>query len=156
MSSRIDIPIRASGRVGVLASLPWLGLAIFNLILAFVYGPAFLILIPATLAGAVYQWNLNGRLCLDRSITRLIITDGDLQAQQRNGQQYPVYADSGSRLYPRLVILKLNPSDSNNKESTVLLWAGDNGAGNVPGDLHRHLRAWLRLGSANDKPQQSH
>lgn len=156
MSSRIDIAIRANARVGVLAALPWLGLTVFDLILAHTYGVGFLALVPATLAGAVYQWRLNGQLCLDRSITRLTVTDSGLQVQQRNGEQYPVVADAGSRLYPRLAILKLNPATSTNRSSTVLLWSDENGTGNVPGDLHRHLRVWLRLGSAHDEPQQSH
>jgi len=156
VSSRIEIPVKPSARVGFLAALPWFGLTIFDLILAYAYGPAFLGLIPVTLAGALYQWNLNGRLCLDRSVTRLTITGDGLHLQQRNGEHYPVVADSDSRLYPRLVILKLNPSDATNRPSTVLLWAEEHGTGNVSGDLHRQLRAWLRLGSASNRPQQSH
>lgn len=156
MSSRIEIPVKPSARVGFLAALPWLGLTVFDLILAYAYGPAFLVLIPVTLAGAVYQWNLNGRLCLDRSVTRLTVTGDGLHLLQRNGEHYPVVADSGSRLYPRLVILKLNPSDATNGPSTVLLWAEEYGTGNVSGDLHRQLRAWLRLGSTSGRPPQSH
>jgi toxin CptA len=156
VSSRIDIPVKPSNRVGLLASAPWLGLTGFNLILANAYGAVFLGLIPLALAGAIYQWNLNGRLRLARSVIRLTITSDGLQLQQRNGEQYPVTANSGSRLYPRLVILKLNPSDATNRASTMLLWSDEHGTGNVSGDLHRRLRAWLRLGSAGGRPQQNH
>lgn len=156
MSSQIDIPLRPCARVGAMAALPWSGLAVFTLILSHSYGPVFLALIPVTLAGAVYQWQLNGRLRLDRSITRLTLTGDGLQARQRNGDQYPVVADSGSRLYPRLLILKLRPCDATNPASTVLLWATAKGTGNVPGDLHRQLRVWLRLGSAEDSARPGH
>lgn len=156
MSSRIDIAVRPSGPVGFLASLPWIGLTGFELVLAYAYGPAFLILLPLALAGALYQWNLNGRLCLARSVTRLTVTGDGLQLQQRDGKQYSAAADPRSRLYPRLIILKLNPADTTHKPSTMLLWADMHGTGNVSGDLHRRLRAWLRLGSASSQPQQSH
>ncbi len=147
MSSRIDIPVTPSRWVGCLSALPWLALTVFNLVLAQAYSAFFLALIPVGLAGAVYQWNLNGRLSLNRSIVRLTVSDIGLQAQQRDGERYPVTPDSASRLYPRLIILKLKPSDTTNRSGTVLLWARDQGPGNVPGDLHRQLRAWLRLGS---------
>lgn len=146
MSSRIDIPVNPSSWVGCLTAFPWFALAVFNLILAQAYSPGFLALVPVGLAGAVYQWNLNGRLSLGRSIVRLTIADGELQVQQRDGQHYAVIPDSVSRLYPRLAVLKLKPSDATN-HCTVLLWARTKGPGNVPGDLHRQLRAWLRLGS---------
>ena len=146
MSSRIDIPISASRWIGFLSALPWFALTLFNLILAQAYSAFFLVLIPVGLAGAVYQWNLNGRLNLNRSIVRLTVSDAGLQAQQQDGEQYPVVPDSVSRLYPRLIILKLKPSGTTNRSGTVLLWARNQGPGNVPVDLHRQLRAWLRLG----------
>lgn len=150
MSSPIEIPIRPCLWVGVLAALPWSGLVVFVLALAHSYGPYFLILSPAALAGAIYQWRLNGRLGLDRSITGLTVTDEALKVQLRSGDGYTVAADSASRVYPRLLVLKLTPLDPTHRSSTVLLWADNNGTGNVPGDLHRQLRAWLRLGFASD------
>jgi len=156
VSSRIDIPLRPSAWVGFLATTPWLVLSVFNLVLAYAYSAFFLILAAMALAGALYQWNLNGRLCLNRSIVRLTVTENGLQTQQRNGEQYPVTPHSGSRLYPRLIILKLEPTDATHTSSTVLLWAGQQGSGNVPGNPHRQLRAWLRLGSGGDRPEQSH
>jgi toxin CptA len=149
VSSQIDIPITPSRWVGCLSALPWIGLTLFNLILAQAYSAYFLVLIPVGLAGAVYQWNLNGRLSLNRSTVRLTVSEVGLEAQQRDGERYPVIPDSASRLYPRLIILKLKPSATTNRSGTVLLWARDQGPGNVPGDLHRQLRAWLRLGSDN-------
>lgn len=155
MSSRIDLPITASAWVGFLAALPWLLLALFNLVLAGAYGLAFLLLVPVALAGAAYHWNLLGRLCLERSVVRLTFpegSEGELQVQQRNNEEYAARPDSASRLYPRLAILKLNPVDATNRPCTVLLWA----SGNISGDLHRQLRARLRLGSASDRPGQNH
>lgn len=149
MSGRIDVPVSPSTWVGCLTALPWLVLSIFNLILAQAYSPFFLILVPAGLAGAIYQWKLNGSLSLDRSIIRLTVADDELQVQQGDGQHYSVTPDSASRLYPRLVVLKLKPAATTNWPHTVLLWAREQGPGNVPGDLHRRLRAWLRLASGN-------
>ena len=150
MFNRIDIPVSPSNWVGCLAVLPWFALTVFNLILAQTYSPGFLVLVPAALIGAIYQWNLNGRLSLDRSIVRLTVTDGELQVQQRNGQNYAVIPNSVSRIYPQLVMLKLKPSSTTNHSGTVLLWSQARGTGNVPGDLHRQLRAWLCLGSENN------
>jgi len=147
VSSRIDIPVYPSSWVGCLTALPWLALTVFNLILAQAYSPGFLALVPVGLAGAVYQWNLNGRLSLGRSIVRLTVADGELQVQQRDGQHYSVIPDPVSRLYPRLAVLKLKPSGTTNHPCTVVLWARTKGPGNVAGDLHRQLRARLRLGS---------
>jgi toxin CptA len=131
--------------------MPWLILAIFNLVLALAYGWLFLTLVPLALAGAVYHWNLNGRLSLERSVVGLTITADGLQARQRNGHPYPVIADPGSRLYSQLAILKLTPVDATHNPSTVLLWAGIRGGGNVPDDLHRQLRAWLHLGPSGSQ-----
>lgn len=147
MSSRIDIAVSPSTWVGCLTALPWLTLAGFSLILTQAYGPGFLILVLAGLAGAVYQWNLNGRLTLGRSIIRVTVADGELQVQRRDGRHYSVSPESGSRIYPRLVVLKVKPSCTTLHSATVLLWARAQGPGNVPVDLHRQLRVWLRLGS---------
>jgi toxin CptA len=159
VSSRIDIPLRPSGVVGCLAALPWLVLCGFILILAGTHGISFLVLLPVALAGALYQWNLNGRLSLGRSITRLTITDRGLQAQQRNGTQFLASVGPQSRLYPALIILKLNPDDATYKSISVLLWARNeqsvDSPGNIAGDLHRQLRVWLRLGSAGERSTQS-
>ncbi|TGN41038.1 hypothetical protein [Marinobacter confluentis] len=162
MSSRIDLAIRPSAGVGCLVALPWAGLGMFNLILALTYSLWFLALIPLALAGGIYQWKLNGRLGLQRSVVRLTVNVDQLQLQHRNGQKYPVRADPSSRLYPRLAILKLMPSDTTNRPSTVLLWAdradcGDSGSlGNVPADQHRQLRAWLRLGPSSEQRRHNH
>lgn len=149
MSGRIDVPVSPSTWVGCLTALPWLVLTVFNLILAQAYSPVFLVLALAGLAGAVYQWKLNGRLSLGKSIVRLTVTDGQLQIQHRDGQHYAVTPDAVSRLYPRLIMLKVKPSATTNWPHTVVLWARVQGPGNIPGDLHRQLRAWLRLGSVD-------
>jgi toxin CptA len=145
--------------VGCLAALPWLVLCGFILILAGIHGVAFLVLLPVALAGALYQWKLNGLLTLERSIVRLTITDRGLQAHRRDGAQFLASVGPQSRLYPALVILKLNPDDATYKSVPVLLWARNeqslDSPGNIAGDLHRQLRAWLHLGSAGERSTQS-
>jgi len=153
--SRTDIPVTPSHWVGALSALPWLGLALFNLVLTFSFGGSFLLLFALSLAGVFYQWNLNGRLCLARSITRLVLTESGMIVEQANGKQVPVAVDPESRLYHRLIILKLRPTNSTNRRSTVLLWAINQRMGNIPGDLHRQLRVWLNLGPAGAEQHQT-
>lgn len=155
MSNRIDLPVRPSNAVGLVAILPWLCLTVFSLILAYRYGVGFLILVPVAAAVAVHQWHLTGQLCLDRSVVRLTVRNDRLQVQRRDGKHYEAIADGESRLYPRLVILKLRPGDTTYKPLTVILWAETQTVGNVPADLHRQLRAWLRLGSSGGQAQRT-
>lgn len=158
MYNRTDIPIHPSPWVGLLAALPWFALAVFNLILANAYSFAFALLPPLALAGGVWQWKLTGRLSLRRSIVRLVITNDGLQAQQQNGDCYPVTVAANSRLSPRLAILKLQPTAATYRSFSVLLWSDNQGdrflRGNVPADLLRQLRVWLRLGPTSS-PDQS-
>ncbi|MDI9246131.1 hypothetical protein [Marinobacter sp. CHS3-4] len=154
MFSRTDIPITPSHWVGAIASLPWLCLGVFTLILALSFGSAFLLLLAASVGGAVYQWNLNGRLGLAKSITRLIVTESGIVAERRDGQQLTVTVEPESRLYFRLMILKLRPTNSNYNPITVLLWSMTSGAGNISTDLHRRLRVWLNLGPQSSDHHQ--
>jgi toxin CptA len=128
--------------------MPWLALAGFNLTLAFAYGLPFLALVPLALAGAVFQWKLNGSLSLNRSVTGLVIGGDGLQVQQRSGEGFTARAAPASRIYPRLVILKLTPTGAIKRPSTLLVLAGQPGTGNVCEAQHRRLRAWLQLGAA--------
>lgn len=156
MFNRTDIPIHPSAGVGLLAVLPWLCLMVFGLMLAHGHGPWFLALLPTSIAGAAYDWALHGKLCLDQSVIGLTVGADGLRVHKRNGDDCPAMASTGSRLYPTLIILKLDALDATHRPATVLLWSGKNGAGNVSGALHRQLRAWLRLGDSSGQPQQSH
>lgn len=138
-----------------MAALPWLALTAFQCTLAQSHGALFLVLIPATLVGALYQWNLNGRLCLDRSVVHLAVDGNELQVLRKSGERYLVIVGPASRLYPRIAILKLMPIGNTQMPSTVVLWAIRRDVGNVPGDLHRQLRAWLRLVSSGSPAKRT-
>ena len=93
---------------------------------------------------------------MEKSIRRLIITESGLVVERESGLQLTATVSAESRLYSTLIILKLVPSDSTNKPTTVVLWPHRKRVGNVEPDLHRRLKTWLRLGASDDSLHQSH
>lgn len=146
MSSRIDLTLRPSRLVGLLASLPWLLLAAFLISGAAAGQPLLLVPLPAALAGAGISYRRLGLLSGRRAVTALSLQDNRLTVHTRRGSE-PVVATGSSRPGARLTYLKLRVPGTRFRVYHVLLLApGRSYSGNVCPEAFRCLRQWLRLG----------
>lgn len=147
MSSRIELTLSPSGLAGFLASLPWLVLLAF-VVAAALAGKMWLMLAsPIIIAGALMQYRCIGRLLGRRSVTGLLVDQGQLYVVTGDNRQIPVRPSASSRLWSRLALLKLRPSGTRFQAySTVIVTPGPGWSGNAREDDFRRLRVWLRLG----------
>lgn len=146
MSSQVNLTLSRCHIAGCLAAAPWLVASIFALI-AGASGKSWIYaLAPLTLAGAVYQYRLNGLLAGPSAVLGLYQEQNTLYVRLGNGQTLAVNACPSSRLSARVVLLKLRPIASRSATYPVVLLSGSRITGNVPEDQFRRLRMWLRLG----------
>jgi len=148
VSNQIELTLSRCVAVGCLAAAPWLVASAFVLI-AGAFGKTWMYtLAPLTLAGAVFQYRLNGLLKGPSAVLRLHQDQNALYARLGNGQTLAVTACPSSRISSKVVLLKLQPVASRYASYPVVLLSGNRIAGNVSEDQFRRLRMWLRLGRA--------
>ncbi|MEQ5817356.1 hypothetical protein J3362_17705 [Marinobacter sp. NFXS11] len=147
MSSRIELTLTPSIRVGLLAVLPWLLLLAF-LVVAVLAGKFWLLVaIPIALWGAALQYRSNGSLLGIGSVNGLLIEHGKMYARIGDNRQVEVIPVASSRIWSGLALLKLRPTGTRFRSYTSILLAPLAGRpGNVPAEDFRRLRVWLRLG----------
>ncbi|MGO1691411.1 MAG: hypothetical protein ACTHY7_00160 [Marinobacter sp.] len=148
MSSQIDLTLSRCGVAGCLAAAPWLIASAFILIAGASGKHWMYALAPLTLAGAIFQYRLNGLLAGPSAVLGLHQDQNTLYARLGNGQILAVNACPASRISSKLVLLKLQPIASRSASYPVVLFSGTRIAGNVSEDQFRRLRMWLRLGRA--------
>ncbi len=146
MSSRIDLTLSPSVATGCLAATPWLVASAFVLIAATAGKSWLYALAPLTLAGAVFQYRLNGLLIGPSAVLGLYLENNTLYARLGSGQAEAVSACRSSRLSSKLALLKLQPVASKSSSYPVVILSGQRITGNLPEEQFRRLRLWLRLG----------
>lgn len=146
VSNQIDLQLKRSGAVGCLAAAPWVAASIFLLVAGAAGKNWMYALAPLTLAGALFQFRLNGLLAGPSAVKSLRQSKNTLYAQLGNGQTLAVQACTSSRLSSKIALLKLKPTASKLITYPVVLLSGTGFAGNVSEDQFRRLRMWLRLG----------
>ncbi|SFR55772.1 toxin CptA [Marinobacter gudaonensis] len=148
MSSRIELSLSPSRLAGVIAGLPWLVLLVFLLIGSLKGKPWLLTAVPIVLAGAVLQYRCSGALLTKRSVTGLLVDQGQLYVVTGDHRRIPVRPAPSSRLWSRLALLKLRPVGTRFQAySAVIVSSGPGCPGNAPEADFRRLRMWLRLGT---------
>ncbi len=148
MLNRIDLPLARSALAGLIAAFPWFTLALAALALGQLQHPLLWLLCPLAVAGGLRQYRDSGWLQPASSVSKLSVNSDRLYAHLNDGRQLPVSVSGDSRLYARLAILKLTPTDTSVKSALVILV--DPGLGltaNVDPVAFRRLRVWLRLAS---------
>ena len=148
VSNRIDLTITRSVAAGCLAAAPWLVASAFALVAGASGKHWIYVLAPLTLAGALYQYRLNGLLAGSSAVLALHQDQGTLYARLGNGRTLAVSAKPSSRISSKVALLKLQPLASRSSPYPVVLLSGGWIAGNVSEDQFRRLRMWLRLGRA--------
>ncbi|MDS1311803.1 MULTISPECIES: hypothetical protein [Marinobacter] len=146
VSSRIDLTLSPSVAVGCLAATPWLTASAFVLIAAAAGKSWLYALAPLTLAGALFQYRLNGLLIGPSAVLGLYLEKNTLYARLGNGQTAAVSACRSSRLNSRMALLKLHAVASRSTSYPVVILSGQRVSGNLPEEQFRRLRLWLRLG----------
>lgn len=126
--------------------MPWLVASAFVLIAAAAGKSWLYALAPLTLAGAVFQYRLNGLLLGPTAVLGLYLENNTLYARLGSGQTEAVSACGSSRLTSKLALLKLQPVASKSSSYPVVILSGQRIAGNLPEEQFRRLRLWLRLG----------
>jgi len=148
VSNQIDLTLSRCGAVGCLAAAPWLIASAFVLIAGASGKNWMYALAPLTLAGAIFQYRLNGLLAGPSAVLGLHLDQNTLYARLGNGQTLAVSACPSSRISSTIVLLKLQPIAARSASYPVVLLSGMRVAGNVSEDQFRRLRMWLRLGRA--------
>ncbi|MGO1461192.1 MAG: hypothetical protein ACTHYN_00325 [Marinobacter sp.] len=148
MSSQTELTLSRCVAAGYLAAAPWLIASIFLLIAGASGKHWMYALTPLTLAGAVFQYRLNGLLSGPSAVLGLQLNQNTLYARLGNGQVLAVNASASSRLSSKLVLLKLQPVASRFTSYPVVLLSDTRVTGNVSEDSFRRLRMWFRLGRA--------
>lgn len=148
VSSQIELTLSRCVAAGCLAAAPWLIACIFVLIAGASGKHWMYTLAPFTLAGAIFQYRLNGLLTGPSAVLGLYQDQNILYARLGNGQTMAVNACRSSRISSKVVLLKLQPTASILASYPVVLLSGTRVAGNVSEDQFRRLRMWLRLGRA--------
>ncbi|MDO6823932.1 hypothetical protein [Marinobacter sp. 1_MG-2023] len=146
MSSRIDLTLSRCAAAGCLAAAPWLTAFTFALIAGTAGKNWMFILAPLALAGAIFQYRLNGLLAGPSAVLGLHQEQGTLYARLGNGRILAVNASPASRICSNVALLKLEPTTSTSSTYPVVLLSGKRIAGNVSEDQFRRLRMRLRLG----------
>ncbi|MEP1214590.1 MAG: hypothetical protein ABJM11_13135 [Marinobacter sp.] len=148
MSSRIDLRISPSHPVAFLCALPWLLLTALALLMVSTHGPAWLLLSPLPLAGAIVQYRRSGLLSGPDSVTGLRVENQRLYARLGSGSEVTVLPSGESRVSAGVTALKLRRAGSISTTYSVVLVAITPRLCNTSADAFRQLRVWLRLGSS--------
>ncbi|MGO1501062.1 MAG: hypothetical protein ACTHWH_07235 [Marinobacter sp.] len=146
VSSQFELTLSRCVAAGCLAAAPWLAASAF-LLIAGASGKSWMYaLAPLTVAGAIFQYRLNGLLAGSSAVQELHLDQNTLYARLGNGQTLAVNACPSSRISSKLVLLKLQTTASKTTSYSVVLLSGTRIAGNVSEEQFRRLRMWLRLG----------
>lgn len=149
MFNRIDLALTPSPLAGLIAALPWGVLMLATLVLGYAQHPLLWLFSPLAGLGGWRRFQSCGRLRGgSRSVTRLSVAGDRLTAHLANGRSVPVAISPDSRLFARLAILKLTPTDASVRPVTSILvdpLAAAGLTGNVDPSLFRRLRVWIRL-----------
>lgn len=146
MSNRINLTLSPCIAAGCLAATPWLLACVFALIAGAAGKHWIYAFTPVALAGAIYQFRLNGLLAGASAVLGLEQDQNTLYAHLGSGQTLAVCASSSSRISSKIALLKLQPLAAKSTCYSVVLLSGKRIAGNIPEDQFRRLRMWLRLG----------
>lgn len=146
MLNRIDVPLAKSTLAGLIGAAPWFVLALAAIALGLIQHPLLALFCPLAMAGGVRQFRVSGRLQQANSVTRLSASAEGLCVQFNDGREAAVRVSADSRLFARLAILKLRPTDTTVKPALVILVDPGHGlSANVDPAAFRRLRVWLRL-----------
>jgi len=158
VSNRIDVRLYPSLSAGFIGAAPWLVLAGSALLIGLAGTPLLLWFCPAGLAGAIWQARASGLLASDDSVVQLSVADDQLFVRLRNGNQFQARANTESRLFGKLALLKLTLHDTMLRPPMVVIIALPAKSGtprNSEPAAFRRLRVWLRLsGSAQAGPDR--
>lgn len=150
MLNRIDLTLSPSALAGLIAALPWGALMLAALALGQLQHPLLWLFCPLAAVGGARQFRGSGWLQRENSVRHLSVSGDQLYAHLTDGRRPPVKVSADSRLFARLAILKLTPSDSTVKPALVILVDPAQATGltaNVDPAAFRRLRVWLRLAS---------
>ena len=149
--SRIELALNRSTLAGLVAALPWGVMMSVTLVLGQAQHPLLWLFCPIAGLGALRQFRNCGRLRGSRSVLRLSVTGQQLTAHLADGRCLPVEISTDSRLFARLAILKLKPTDTRVKPVISVLvdpLAASGLTGNVDPAIFRRLRVWIRLAAS--------
>lgn len=141
--SRIEVTIRPSPGLGLIASIPWLLLPALVLTLDGIPAIVTLLAALAGIAGvitAIRHQLLAGR----HTPVRLLATPDGLRIHLRDGREQPARISGESRITHRLLWLRLRC----NGNSHTLLLSDLPGFRNTDPHSLRRFTGWLRLGPA--------
>ncbi|MGM0450040.1 MAG: hypothetical protein ACQERE_04395 [Pseudomonadota bacterium] len=142
--SRIEVAIRPSPGLALVASIPWLLLPALAMNLDGL--PAIIILTVALAATTGLVTTIRHQLLLGRhSPNQLRITPDGLRVRLRDGQEQPARISGESRITHRLLWLRLRCEG----QSHTLLLSDLPGFRNTDPHSLRRLTGWLRLGPAH-------
>lgn len=139
--SRIEVPVRASPGLALLAASPWLLPAALALSLQALNAALSAIVVLACSAGAFAAFRRQ-LLCARTSPVQLIAGPGGLDATLRDGSSLRLQISPGSRITHRFLWLHLSGHDY----AQPLLLSTIPGIRNTDPQQLRRLTGWLRLG----------
>lgn len=146
MLNRIDVALARSTLAGLIGAAPWCVLTLAAILLGLIQHPLLWLFCPLAMIGGVRQFLGSGQLQRANSVTQLSASEGQLRARFNDGRESTVRVGADSRLFARLAILKLTPTDTTVKPSLVILVDPGHGlSANVDPTAFRRLRVWLRL-----------
>ena len=149
MSSRIELTLLPSVSAGLLAIIPWLGLAVFTVAAALETSYLLLLLVLPTLALGWASFQRFGLLSKPDSVVALSHNHAGLSCQLANGHQVPATVSNASFLSSQLLVLQFKPRVTRSSPKLAIITGPTGGLRSNVNDsaAFRRLRMLLRAGS---------